>query len=108
MMPPHLRPVLRDLEAALRSAFGARLRDLRLFDSYARGEATEDSDVDALVLIDELAQSEIATVSDCATTVVLATGAALASLPIATESFAQMSAAGRRLAGEIARDGTRP
>ena len=106
-MPPHLRPVLCELEEALRSVFGARLRDIQLFGSYARGEATEDSDVDVLVLVDGLAPSEIAMVSDCAVAVALSTGVALAPLPISTESFAQMSATGRRLAAEIARDGTR-
>ena len=107
-MPPHLRPVLRDLQAALRLSFGARLRDLQLFGSYARGEATEDSDVDVLVLIDGLAQGEIALVSDCATAVALTSGTALAPLPISTESFERMSATGRGLAAEIARDGSRP
>lgn len=108
MMPPHLRPVLRDLETALRSRFGARLRDLQLFGSYARGEASEDSDVDVLVLIDGLAQGEIALVSDSAMTVALTHGTALAPLPISTESFEQMSATGRGLAAEIGRDGCRP
>ena len=107
-MPPHLRPVLRDLEAALRSCFGARLRDVQLFGSYARGEATEDSDIDVLVLIDGLAQGEIALVSDCATTVALVRGTALAPLPISTVRFEQMSATGRGLAAEIGRDGSRP
>lgn len=107
MMPPHLRPVLHALDASLRSTFGSRLRDVQLFGSYARGEATEDSDVDVLVLVDGLASSEIAIVSDCATVVTLATGAPLAVLPIATERFERMSATGRGLAAEIARDGAR-
>ncbi len=105
MMPPHLRPVLHAFEVALRSAFGARLRDVRLFGSYARGEASEDSDVDVLVLVDVLTQAEIAVVSDCALGVALATAVALAPLPIATERFEQMSATGRGIAAEIARDG---
>ena len=67
-MPPHLRPVLRELEAGLRSAFRARLHDLQLFGSYARGEATEDSDVDVPVLVDGLTPSEIAVVSAWRTT----------------------------------------
>lgn len=107
-MPPHLRPVLRELDAALRSVFGPRLRDVRLFGSYARGEATEDSDVDVLVLVDGLVQSEIAVVSDCATTVALSARVALAALPIASDVFEQMLATGRGLAAEIARDGSRP
>jgi predicted nucleotidyltransferase len=40
----------------LRAAFGSRLRAVALFGSYARGEATERSDVDlAVVLSDRLA-----------------------------------------------------
>ena len=108
MMPPHLRPVLRALEARLRAVFAGRLNDVQLFGSYARGEAAEDSDVDVLVLIDGLEQSEIATVSDCTTEIALATRTALATLPISTATFATMSATGRGLAAEIARDGARP
>jgi predicted nucleotidyltransferase len=107
MMPPHLRPVLRELEASLRLAFGERLRDVLLFGSYARGEASEDPDVDVLVLVDALTQAEIAMVSDCALGVALATDVALAPLPIATERFESMSATGRGIAAEVARDGAR-
>ena len=107
-MPPHLRPVLRTFEAELRATFGDRLRDVRLFGSYARGEATEDSDVDVLVLVADLAPAEIAVVSDVATRVALATGVALAALPMAEEQYAHMAATGRGLATEIERDGTRP
>jgi predicted nucleotidyltransferase len=46
------------LRAALDARFGKRLRDLRLFGSYARGEAYEESDVDVLVLIDDVTRSE--------------------------------------------------
>jgi predicted nucleotidyltransferase len=108
MMPAHLRPVLRVLELELRAAFGGRLRDVRLFGSYARGEASEDSDVDVLVLVDELAPAEIAAVSDAATKIALATGAALAPLPMASERYAHLAATGRALAVEIERDGQRP
>ncbi len=106
-MPPHLRPVLRALEAALRATFGGRLSELRLFGSYARGEATEDSDVDVLVLVDDLAPREIAVVSDAAMGVALATGTALAPLPMATARFAALVAGGRALAADIERDGVR-
>lgn len=107
VLPPHLRPVLETFEAELRAAFGDRLRDVRLFGSYARGEATEDSDVDVLVLVTELALAEISVVSDVAVRVALATGVALAPLPISEERFARMVATGRGLAAEIERDGAR-
>jgi predicted nucleotidyltransferase len=48
---------LGDLKVRLGDAFGARLRELRLFGSVARGEAGPDSDVDVLVLLDEVRSS---------------------------------------------------
>lgn len=107
MLPPHLRPVLRRLEAELRQLFGDRLSEVRLFGSYARGEATEDSDVDVLVLIDGLALGEVANVADAATRVGLAMGVSLSSLPMASARFTELRAAGRGLAREIERDGER-
>jgi len=104
-MPPHLRPHIRCLQGQLREAFGERLRDVRLFGSYARGEATEDSDVDVLVLVDDLAPSEAAKVSDIATRVTLETGVTLAPLPLSSARFADLVASGRTLAAEIVRDG---
>jgi predicted nucleotidyltransferase len=107
MMPPHLRGVLRELEDALRVGFGTRLREVRLFGSYARGEADEDSDVDVLVLVDGLVGTESAVVSDITSDVALRTGKPLAPLPMASERLAQMRAAGGRLAAELDRDGER-
>jgi uncharacterized protein len=48
---------LGDLKVRLVDALGARLRELRLFGSVARGEAGPDSDVDVLVLLDEVRSS---------------------------------------------------
>jgi uncharacterized protein len=108
MLPPHLRPILHRLEVDLRARFGDRLRKVTLFGSYARGEANEDSDVDVLVLVDELAVTEIAIVADAATAVELATGAALAALPMSSRRYGEMVASGRGLATEIERDGASP
>jgi predicted nucleotidyltransferase len=52
--------------AALDERFGARLREVVLFGSYARGEADEESDVDVLVVIDELTDDELFEVADLA------------------------------------------
>ena len=108
MMPPHLRSVLGGLEDELRIAFGERLREVRLFGSYARGEAHEESDVDVLVLVDGLDATEIAVASDITSRVAQRTGTLLALLPMASERFAQMRASGGRLAAELDRDGERP
>ena len=106
-MPPHLRPVLLELEAGLRATFGPRLRDVRLFGSYARAEAHEESDVDVLVLVDRLDLAEVGPVADVATRVGLETGTPLAVLPMASERYAVLAARGRGLVTELERDGER-
>lgn len=107
MLPPHLRPGLLALREALVGVFGDRLREVVLFGSYARGEASEDSDVDVLVLIDGLASSELASVADVATRTSLERGIPLAPLPMSTAHFADLRESGRALAREIERDGAR-
>jgi uncharacterized protein len=107
MMPPHLRPVLLELRARLARSFGERFCDMRLFGSYARGEATEESDVDVLVLIDALKQAEIAVVADATTRLALETGVPLASLPMASERFTRTTAS-QGFVDEVERDGERP
>ena len=42
----------------VRSHFGDRLRDIRLFGSAARGDWNRDSDVDVLVLLDSVSEAD--------------------------------------------------
>ena len=44
--------LLQDMKARLKSAFGQRFQGVVLYGSEARGEATEDSDIDLLVLLE--------------------------------------------------------
>lgn len=46
-----LKPVLEELQTELRALYGDRLVRLVLYGSYARGTATEDSDVDVMVVL---------------------------------------------------------
>jgi predicted nucleotidyltransferase len=55
--PPAVDRALVALKARLSATLGARLRELRLFGSYARGDAGAESDVDVLVLVDRLRDS---------------------------------------------------
>jgi predicted nucleotidyltransferase len=105
VIPPSLRPALQAYAERLRSIFGGRLRELRLFGSYARGEADEDSDVDVLVLVDGLTDHEIGVVAGEAAHVLIATGFLVAPLPMSTEGLDQLRRGERLLARELDTDG---
>jgi predicted nucleotidyltransferase len=57
---------LAELRDLLRARFGARLREVTLFGSHARGEAHEESDVDVLVVVDDLSSGDKRAVFDLA------------------------------------------
>lgn len=50
-MSPEIQPILQELRTALEALYGARLRRLVLYGSHARGEATEESDIDVMVVL---------------------------------------------------------
>jgi predicted nucleotidyltransferase len=52
-IPEKLKPILAELKRGLQEIYGDRLRAVVLFGSQARGEATEDSDVDVAVVLDD-------------------------------------------------------
>jgi predicted nucleotidyltransferase len=104
-IPRTLRAPLERYAELLRARFGARLRDVRLFGSYARGEADEDSDVDVLVLVDGLTDREIGDAAGLVAEVILETGLPLAPLPMSTDRFADLRRRERRLAQDIDAEG---
>lgn len=63
---PHVAASLERFRASLEVRFGERLKQVVLFGSQARGGVHEDSDVDVLVVIDELTPRERSEVFDLA------------------------------------------
>jgi len=53
-MDETLRRILGKLRQGLRRTYGERLNGVYVFGSYARGEATPDSDLDVLIVLDRL------------------------------------------------------
>jgi uncharacterized protein len=100
-IPPSLRGPLEEYAKRLRVVFGDRVRDVRLFGSFARGDADEDSDVDVLVLVDGLTDLEIGRAAEEAAPVIMASGLAIAPLPMSTERFAELRRRERLLAHDI-------
>jgi predicted nucleotidyltransferase len=50
-------PILHELKDELRTFYGPRLHSLVLFGSHARGEATPESDMDVLVVLERVRNS---------------------------------------------------
>jgi predicted nucleotidyltransferase len=92
--------------SAVRARFGGRVREMTLFGSHARGEANEDSDVDILVVIDDLTFEETREVIAIAYEIDLSDDwLGLAPLPLATSAAVDMRERERRLMRDIAREG---
>jgi hypothetical protein len=104
-IPPPIRAALDAYAERLREVFGYRLREVRLFGSYARGEANEDSDVDVLVVIDGLTDLEIGVAAGAVAPMIIATGLALAPLPLSSERLQAMRQSGRLLARDLDAEG---
>jgi len=51
-MATQIYTILRELTEQCEGLFGDRLHDVRLFGSYARGDNSEESDVDVMIIVD--------------------------------------------------------
>ena len=106
--PPFVANALARFRALLVRRFGDLLREVVLFGSWARAEANEDSDVDVLVVVDDLDDRELREVMDLAYDADAAdrdAWAGIAPLPYATARATELRSRERLLWAEIARDG---
>jgi type I restriction enzyme S subunit len=53
-MEHRIAQILKELKSRLASLYGERLKGVYLFGSYARNEADEESDVDVLIVLDQV------------------------------------------------------
>ncbi|MEG3224600.1 MAG: hypothetical protein BME94_03495 [Methanobacteriales archaeon Met13] len=81
--------LLSQIKSALNNFYGKNLVELILYGSFARDEATEDSDIDiAVVLIDEVDQfQEIERINELTYPLVLEKGELVSFYPISTEEL---------------------
>jgi len=86
-----IKDILAELKQALQGHYGDRLVKLILYGSHARGEATEDSDVDVLVVLKEMcpggASREIDATCDMVYELNVKYGVLLTLLPITVEKY---------------------
>lgn len=105
MLPARVEAALGDFRSCLAARFGDRIRELRLFGSYSRGEQGAESDVDLLVVVDDLARTERREVFDLAEDVFFDTLVHLSPLALSDAEFATLRAREYLLVDEIDRDG---
>ena len=106
-LSPSERDALEPFCARVRALFGPRLRELALFGSRARGvwgEVTEDSDVDVLVVVDDLTGPEARAVAYAAGDALTEHDVIVAPFVVATTHMERLRSRERTIALEIARD----
>jgi predicted nucleotidyltransferase len=82
-------PVLRFFKDAVMDKLGSRLRQVVLFGSRARGDATAESDYDLLVVMDQVDSTVTTEIDEIVGQALLEYGAVLSAFPIAENDRAR-------------------
>ncbi len=101
-----VRDIAREFAKQARAHFGARLHDIRLYGSAARGDWQEGSDVDVLVLLDRVLAADREWIAERATRLgVLDAGVPLSTVTLPEVEFRKLQNRERLFAREVERDG---
>jgi predicted nucleotidyltransferase len=105
-LPAIVEVTLQAFLAGVRDRFGPRVAGMRLFGSYARGDATEDSDVDCLVLLDRVDQDDDRAITNLAADLTWQiAGVVVSPMIMSVAEFEAWKASERRTPLEIEREG---
>lgn len=105
MSSSRVQAATKELKERLTGQFGARLVRTTLFGSWARGDAGPDSDVDVLVVVEDLTSGERGAIFELGAEVFMDTGVLVAPLALSTAEWARLVRLERLLPDEIERDG---
>ena len=101
-VPPAIRARLERTKASVAALLGPRLREVRLFGSYARGQFTDVSDVDVLILVERLDEGDRERIVEA---VVRAGGIILSPLILTTAQLDSLRARELLIAQDLDREG---
>lgn len=96
---------LRELAAIARARFGDRLLELKLFGSRARGEGNEDSDLDVLIVVDDLTGAEARALGHDSGDSLTKFDVIVVPFALSTARWLELCVRERLITREIARDG---
>ncbi|NMF59679.1 nucleotidyltransferase domain-containing protein [Pseudanabaena yagii] len=104
MKSDRLQSLLQELKIQLENLYGDRLASLLLYGSVARGEATDNSDIDVLVVLHDrvLPIQEIRRMADIRLHFLLEFGELVSIMPMSLEEFSDRSAS---FANNVRREG---
>ena len=98
---------LNGLRQWLADRFASRVKELVLFGSRARGEGDEDSDLDVLVVVDDLDSGEAREIAHACGDLLTAHDVLVSPLALSTSRMKLLRDRERRIAAEIDREGIR-
>ena len=89
-MSEHIRHLLARLRGRLEDTYGARLRGLYLYGSFARGNEDAESDVDVIIVLDRIDAygAEVARTSAIVSTLSLESGLSLSRVFVSQQDWA--------------------
>jgi len=85
----HIRPIVSQLKAMLQKHYQSRLQYLILYGSYARGTSTKESDIDIMVVLNEMssAHNEIDVLTELKTDLMLENNVYISTNPTSLDQF---------------------
>jgi predicted nucleotidyltransferase len=85
--------ILSEFRQGIAELYGSRLKNVLLYGSWARGTATEDSDIDLMVILEEpvVPGQEIDRMIDVITDTNLKYGVLISVYPVSTKAFATVN-----------------
>ncbi|MCL6446941.1 MAG: nucleotidyltransferase domain-containing protein [Armatimonadetes bacterium] len=86
----NIREILSEFREEITKLYGKRLQGIILYGSWARGEATEDSDIDLLIILEGkvIPGKEIDRMIDIITAINLKYGALVSVFPVSSKDYA--------------------
>lgn len=99
-----IKDVIKELKRGLEKKYGSQLKSILLFGSYARGEETEDSDIDIAIILEDFdhACAEIERTGDLVSSLSLKFDTLISLVPIKEKDWLERKTA---LISNIKRDG---